>query len=642
MARSPERRQAKPQGIGLDPAPTGLVAVLGGAAGDEDAMRAALLRMAAGLSGRAGDPPQPLVRIDRRLGLAARHSHGDHSHPALSGRYLVLFDGRPRLAEGRDLGPPDMPMEGRIARALELWGWEATLSRLDGAFAALVWDDAERRLTLLRDRFGQRPLYWGAAPDGALVLGSTLRAVTGYPGFSVVLDREAASAYLNCGWVPSPRSLIAGLRSLPAGWRADFTLDAQGLPVPDARPWFTLDSLLPGRISLLKEPEETQAIDALERALLTGMEAGLQGAAAPGIVLSPAPQSLLLAGLYGTSAGGKLRSLSFSFGDPRLDAGDPTAEIAGHLGLDHRVEPLSAQALIDLVVDLPVLFDEPLADPAALATLYAAMTLRQGCDMVLTGVGGDLLLGLRPLHHEALRVKTGVSPSARRWLGLAPFGWMNTISSQGRSLRLGDNWRASLKERAAPSPRMWLEEKRRLWRTVDRPMAEAAPGFLYPGRGPFQAEAPLAELILADAASELGDSTLPQIDRIAAAQRLGLAAPFLEMEAAKASLMLSGRIMGQRSGGLAMQRLLDRVLPTRMWGRAKAWPMPVIGDWLRGPLRGWAEELIRSDRLNELAGLDPEPLRAAWEEHLRGQRDWGRELWAHVQLAAWCRRWGLD
>ena len=89
-----------------------------------------------------------------------------------------------------------------------------------------------------------------------------------------------------------------------------------------------------------------------------------------------------------------------------------------------------------------------------------------------------------------------------------------------------------------------------------------------------------------------------------------------------------------------MRRLLDRVLPTQLWVRAKAWPMPVIGDWLRGPLRGWAEELIRADRL-AAEGLDPEPLRAAWEEHLRGQRDWGRELWAHVQLAAWCRRWGI-
>lgn len=640
MARTPERRQARPQGAGYDPAPTGLVAVLGGAAGDEDSLRAALLKMAAGLSGRAGDPPEPLIRVERRLGLAARHSHGDHSQPALTGRYLVLFDGRPRLAESRDLGPPDMSLEARIARALELWGWETTLERLDGPFAALIWDDAERRLTLLRDRFGQRPLYWGAAPDGALILGSTLRAVTGYPGFASALDQDAAAAYLNCGWVPSPRSLIANLRSLPAGWRADFTLGADGLPQPDARPWFTLDTLLPAWSGNLKESQEAEGADALERALLTGLEAGLAGSSAPGIVLSPAPQSMLLAGLYGASSGRKLRSLSFSFGDPRLDADDPTTEIAGHLGLDHRVEPLSAQALIELVVDLPVLFDEPIADPAALSTLYAAMILRQGCDTVLSGVGGDLLMGLRPLHHDALRLKTGYSRSAQRWLRLAPLGWMNTVSSQGRSLRLGDGWRASLRERAAPSSRMWLEEKRRLWRTVDRPMPEAPAGFLYPGRAPKQSDAQLAELILADAASELSDSTLPQIDRIMAAQRLGLAAPFLDVEAARASLALSGRAMGHRSGGVAMRRLLDRVLPTQLWVRAKAWPMPVIGDWLRGPLRGWAEELIRADRL-AAEGLDPEPLRAAWEEHLRGQRDWGRELWAHVQLAAWCRRWGI-
>jgi asparagine synthase (glutamine-hydrolysing) len=267
-----------------------------------------------------------------------------------------------------------------------------------------------------------------------MVAGSSLRALAGYPGFRATLDREAVAAYLGCGWVPSPRCLIAGLRALPPGWQVDVTLGPDGVPVPDARPWFTLNAWLPEKPGILEDAAVADGADHLERTLLTALEAGLRGSAAPGVVLSPAPQSMLLAGLYGASSARALRSLSFSFGDPRLDAQDPTVEIASALGLNHRVEPLSAQALIDLVVDLPVLFDEPIADPAALATLYAATILRQGCDTILTGVGADLLLGIRPIHAEALRGRAGSPRSARRWLGLAPFGWLNTVSSQGRSL----------------------------------------------------------------------------------------------------------------------------------------------------------------------------------------------------------------
>lgn len=632
--RAPKRTFDSGAGLGRATAPLGLAAILDGGTVGADGLADAVSSMAEGLTGRAGGAVA--VWADPQAGIAlAQRQSGDAGRPDIAGdgRWRVALDGRPRFVEAPP-GAGGLAPGERLAAALERWGLDETLKRLDGAFAALIWDAADRRLVLLADRAGQRPLYWGATGTGALVAASTLRAITAHPRFERRFDIETAASWLACGWTPAPRSLMADLRRLSPGEHVTAWLG------PDARPRTDI-----GRWAAIG-PDGTGADgpsgpDRLERALLAGLDAGLDGARAPGLLLSPAPQSMALAALLARTESRPVRALSFRFGDGRHDGGAQAEAIAAHLGIDNRVEELTPQALIDLAVDLPVLFDEPIADPAALIVLHAMRILRGGCDTVVTGAGADVALGIRPLYGEAFRNFAKANAIARALLPTAPFGWMNTISSRGKSLRLGDRWRNRLREGAAPSRRLWLEERRRLWRTVDRPAPEPSPGFTYPGRAPAPTGAGLADLALADLASEIPDNALVQIDRIAASQRLGVVAPFLDGQALSAALGLIGRDEAPTNGAEALGALLNRYLPRSVWGRPGAWPIPLIGDWLRGPLRGWCEEMLRSDLLGNENLLDPEPVRGAWEAHLRGFQDWGRELWAVALLSAWARRWRI-
>ena len=614
------------------------------------------------LDGKVG-----IVLAHRRLAVIDVSPAGHQPMPSASGRYVIVFNGEiynhldlRRRLETRF--PNACSWKGHsdtetLLAAVDCWGLEEALQAAVGMFAFALWDREDRTLYLIRDRIGEKPLYYGRQ-HGVFLFGSELKALAAHPAFARAIDRDALTLLLRNGYIPSPWSIDKGVRKLPAGTYVKIAADAAQKGVdelPDPQPYWSLRSVVAAGQARPFECTPEDAADALHDVLLKAVRRQMVADVPLGAFLSGGIDSSTIVALMQAESDRPVRTFTIGFDQPGYNEAEYAKAVAGHLGTEHTELYVSARDALDVIPRLPVLFDEPFADPSQIPTFLLAGMVRRRVTVALSGDGGDELFGGYDHYLQILRLWRVLStvPMPLCRLGAQA---IETVLSRGpdrllshvfRRIPMGHGW-LPLKAKAHKLAQLMECRRpeqlyvRRISRwlnpdavTVVRGASEPATILTEPASWPHVPEF-ASRLMAVDMLSFLSECILVKVDRAAMGVGLETRAPFLDHRVVEFAwqLPLSVKIRNGRPKWI-LRRVLDRYVPKRLVDRPKAGFLVPLAAWLRGPLKDWAEALLDERRLHAEGFFDPKPVRQKWNAHLSGHEQWDDHLWSILMFQAW-------
>lgn len=528
------------------------------------------------------------------------------------------------------------------------WGVTATLKRAVGMFAIALWDRQDHRLTLTRDRLGEKPLFYGWV-RGAFVFGSELKALRAYPGFDNPIDRDALALYLQHCAVPAPYSIYQDIFKVEPG--CVLTLDHAGLAsktINTSPYWRFTDAVKRGLATPIQN--ETEALTVLESTLRTAVSQQAVADVPLGAFLSGGIDSSLIVAMMKAQSSRPVKTFTVGFDEAGFDESPHALAVARHLGTEHhelRVSAADARAVIPM---LPAMYDEPFADSSQVPTHLVSKAARQHVTVALSGDAGDELFGGYNRYFWGQRVwsRVGWMPQGlRRALGagiqqLPVHAWDGlgrAIPGRHGVARLGD------KAHKMAQRMQTVGNTDELYRSLVTEWPHATSLV----RGARRVNTKLDNLALVagvpdvehrmmlwDTLTYLPDDILTKVDRAAMSVSLETRVPFLDHNVVELAwrLPLHMKIRGGQ-GKWALRQVLYKHVPRELIERPKAGFGIPVGQWLCGPLREWAESLLNEARLQREGYFDPAPIRQAWAEHLSGRHDWTARLWTILMFQAW-------
>lgn len=591
----------------------------------------------------------------RRLAIVDLSSAGHQPMASPTGRYIIVFNGEiynfqalRKALESAHQSP--LPWRGHsdtevMLAAFEHWGIQETLRKLVGMFALAVWDRTRETLTLARDRIGEKPLYYGLN-KGALIFASELQALNAHPCFDAQVSRDSLALLLKYAYVPSPHSIYEGIHKLPPGTWIELdrnALDSGSVGAPQA--YWELPGAQPDGAAPISDAE---AIDQLEALLRTTISEQMVADVPLGAFLSGGIDSSLIVGLMQSLSAQQVKTFTIGFDNPGYNEAEHAKAVARHLGTEHTELYVSGADALNVVPKLPDIYGEPFADSSQIPTYLVSQLARGQVTVSLSGDAGDELFGgynryqflpnvWRKLNRIPAPARSLVawmieSASPNRWDSIA--NGLNPVIPAGLRVRLpGEKLHKLAGVMRHGSPSQMYDRVVSQWPNAMDAVIGARP-FANPasvGDSDFA-----AWMMRQDTLTYLPDDILAKVDRAAMAVSLETRVPFLDHRIVEfaSSLPMSLKIRDGSTKWL-LRQLLYRYVPRELIERPKMGFGIPLHDWLRGPLRDWAESLLDPQRLKSEGYFMPGPIRAVWERHLSGQGNYQHQLWPVLMFQAW-------
>jgi asparagine synthase (glutamine-hydrolysing) len=616
----------------------GIAGLLGTSAGDPEVLRA----MAACLKHRGPDAEGFWTDASAGVGLAHRRlsvlglgEAGSQPMVSPSGRYVLVYNGEtydhPEMraalnASGRTPAWRGGSDTETLLAGFEAWGVRATLERATGMWALAVWDREQGVLTLARDRMGEKPLSY-VAVGGGVAFASQPSAFERLPGFTPRIDPDALADLLRFGQIPRDRGIHIGVRKLPPGTLLELR---PGEPIPEPEPYWSFLAVARAGLSDPVDASEAEQVAMVGEALERSVRGQLLADVPLGAFLSGGIDSSLVVATMRRVATGPVRTFTIGFLEDGFDESPYARAVASHLGTDHTELILTSQDALDLIPDLPTIYDEPFADSSQLPTTLVSRLAREQVTVALSGDGGDELFGGYTRYGHA------------EWLAGLP--WLVGRSAELAYGMLGQERRRSLARTLTEGD--WSVVRRLLSANpaAERLVLDARPGIaeeafrsdwgLTEGLGGLTARS-----MALDSMRYLPDDILHKVDRAAMSVSLETRVPLLDHRIVELAwrLPMHSKVRDGK-GKWVLRELLARDVPRELFERPKTGFGIPVGAWLTGPLRPWAEDLLSPATLHSDGLLDVGAVRRIWDDHIRGRWDAGGELWPILMFQAWHHR----
>jgi len=585
----------------------------------------------------------------RRLAIIDLSATGAQPMHSADGRYVITFNGEVYNFQElrRELEPRGHAFRGTsdtevMLAAICEWGLDQAVKRFVGMFAFAVFDRQTRTLHLVRDRFGVKPLYW-TVNSGALLFGSELRALMVHPSFRPEVDPEAVSAFLRYSYVPTPATIFRGVHKLPPG--SILSVQAGGKPTINA--YWRLSNIVTQPLRNDITPEE--ATDGLHELLTYSVRQRMIADVPLGAFLSGGIDSSTIVALMQACADRPVRTFTIGFRESAYDESLYARDIAQRLGTEHTEVVLDENSALSLVPEIADWFDEPFADSSQLPTYLVSRMTRQHVTVALSGDGGDELFGGYPKYEmlattwrrfghlpRSVRAITGRTLRAMPERALAAAARLTL--DPGRAERLGEKTRrlaaailaTDADEAAAAIDAVGGDQKG---------LVPGATGSLHPQRIAASMPDLVSRMQAQDMAGYLPDDILTKVDRCSMAVSLESREPLLDHHVVEFVWSLPPALRRGREPKALLKSVLARYLPLSLFDRPKRGFSVPLGQWLGGPLREWAENLLSPAKLANEGLLDAGQVNRLWQRHLSKREQNATALWNILMLRAWSERW---
>ncbi|HEX5580248.1 MAG TPA: asparagine synthase (glutamine-hydrolyzing) [Gemmatimonadaceae bacterium] len=603
------------------------------------------------------DEAAGLALAHRRLSILDLSPSGHQPMRSASGRWVIVFNGEIYnfLALRSELEAMGVAFRGRsdtevLLAAVERWGVHEAVRRASGMFAFVLWDARDRTLHLGRDRAGEKPLYYGAH-GATLLFGSELEALRRHPHWRGEVDRSVLALYLRHNYVPAPYSIFTGIRKVMPGTIVTVS-EGRGetFAFEERAYWSARTVALEGTRDPLPGGD-VEHTDALEERLRTVIGEQMIADVPLGAFLSGGVDSSVVVALMQAQSARRVRTFTIGFHETGFDEATHARAVADHLGTEHTelyVTPAEAREVIPL---LPRIYDEPFADSSQIPTYLVARLARSRVTVSLSGDGGDELFAGYTHYRNVERTwarTTRLPRAARQLLGaglgasagvvhdvVAGVGLARRVPQVGHRLgRLAGLYRTTTVE---GMHRQLVSH----WSDPTAGLVDARE----PDRleGPFASTTPLAspleQVMLLDFLTYVPDDVLVKVDRAAMAVSLETRAPMLDHRVVELAwrMPMSSKVRDGR-GKHVLREVLYRHVPRTLVDRPKKGFGVPVGEWLRGPLRDWADDLLDPSALRAQGLLDARFVSRRWAEHRSGVQNWTSQLWPVLMFQAWSSR----
>ncbi|MBT8763041.1 asparagine synthase (glutamine-hydrolyzing) [Desulfohalobiaceae bacterium Ax17] len=600
----------------------------------------------------------------RRLAIIDLLPSGNQPMLSPGGRYIIVFNGeiynfqqlRQELA-GRNIewrGNSDTEV---MLAAFEVLGVERAIKKFIGMFAFALWDRQKRCLYLVRDRLGIKPLYYGWAGK-TFLFASELKALRAYPGWSAEINRNALSLFLRHNYIPTPYSIYEGVFKLQPGTILTISFDSipGSLPEPDVY-WSAKEVTEEGVRKQFALSEE-DLVEQLDLLLKDAIGLRMIADVPLGAFLSGGIDSSTVVALMQTQSHKPVKTFTIGFEEEGFNEAVQAKAVADYLKTDHTELYVTPNQAMAVIPKLPTLYDEPFADSSQIPTYLVSELTRQHVTVSLSGDGGDELFGgyNRYFWGRSIWQKIGWVPGGLRNLLsggltlLSPQAWDNLFMKLEPILPgkvgqrfPGDKLHKLAEILAVENPEAMYRGLVSHWKKPATIVSGAVEPLTVLTDSKRWANLPdfTLRMMFLDLVSYLPDDILVKVDRASMGVSLEARVPFLDHRVVEFAwrVPLSLKVKNGQ-GKWILRRVLYKYLPKELVERPKMGFGVPLADWLRGPLRDWAESLLNEARLKQEGFFNPAPIRQKWHEHLSGKRNWQYYLWDILMFQAWLERWG--
>ena len=614
-------------------------------------------------SGLWMDKSSGIVLGHQRLSILDLSEAGNQPMQSSSGRFVITYNGEiyNHLQIRNEIEETNLNINWRgnsdtetLLEAIDFWGIEVALQKIDGMFAFALWDKKKRSLILARDRIGEKPLYYGWQGDGinkVFLFGSELKALKAHPEFKSEINRDAITLQLRHNYIPAPYSIYKGIFKLFPGHYlvlSENDLNNHSLLTSKAY-WSLVQCATSGNSNQLIHNEKDIEID-FEKILKSSVKKQMISDVPIGAFLSGGIDSSTIVALMQSQSDHPVKTFTIGFNESEYDEAKYAKKIANYLGTNHTELYISPKEAMEVIPKLPNIYDEPFSDSSQIPTFLISQLTKQNVKVALSGDGGDELfcgynryliskkfwnlLCLIPLPVRKILSSLIQTISPQKWNEISKFlpSFFLQYTNFGDKMHKGAN---VLKAETLNQLYYMLSSH---WQNpTEVVLRSKEPGtFLTEFKPHLKGLNSQEQMMVLDFISYLPDDILVKIDRAAMATSLETRTPFLDHKLIEYVWKIPHSYkLKKGQGKWILRQILNRYVPKSLTQRPKMGFGVPIDSWLRDPLRDWAENLLDEKRLRQEGYFNAKEIRNKWDQHLSEKMNWHYHIWDILMFQSW-------
>ena len=608
------------------------------------------------------DKNSGIVLGHQRLSIIDLSVAGNQPMRSNSGRFILTYNGEVynHLEIRKEIEKSNSNIKWRgnsdtetLLEAIDFWGIEITLKKIDGMFAFGLWDHKIRSLILVRDRIGEKPLYYGwqgKGNDKVFLFGSELKALKVHPEFNGVINRDAIALQLRHNCIPAPYSIYKDIYKLLPGHYLELKeSDLKNSLLPSSKTYWSLtEKAIYGNNNQLALSEIDIQKD-LEKHLQSSVKKQMISDVPLGAFLSGGIDSSAVVALMQAQSNHPVKTFSIGFSEDDYSEAKYAKKIAQHLGTDHTELYVSSKKAMEVIPKLPSIYDEPFSDSSQIPTYLVSQLAKQHVKVALSGDGGDeLFCGYNRyvMSKKFSNIYRYMPLSLRKILksglqSISPQNW-SKISKLLPGFSEYSNFGDKIYKVANVLEAKTLYDQYYMLCSHWQNPTEAVINSKEPSTLLTEIKPELKglntqqEMMVLDFVTYLPDDILVKVDRAAMASSLETRVPFLDHKLIEYVWKIPQSLkLRDGQGKWILRQILNQYVPKNLMERPKMGFGVPIDTWLRGPLKDWAENLLNEKRLQQEGYFNPKLIRDKWAEHLNGKKNWQYDLWDVLMFQAW-------
>ena len=605
------------------------------------------------------DPEESVFLGHRRLSILELSDAGKQPMTSANKKFVIIFNGEIynhlliRQEIEKQIGTINwrgLSDTETILAGFELWGVEKTIQKLIGMFAFAVWNTQEKSFTLGRDRVGEKPLYYGWLSDNenktVLVFGSQLKSIRKHPAFNSEIDRNALSLYFRHNYIPAPHSIYKGIYKLEPGTLfivSDSSVDGKIIK------YWSAESVAKEGVLNPFEGTLSDAVTELDSLLNNAVKLQMISDVPLGAFLSGGVDSSTIVALMQSNSSKAVKTFSIGFTDEMYNEAKYAKQVAQHIGTEHTEMYVTPQQAMNVIQELPEIYDEPFSDSSQIPTYLVSKLAKSQVTVSLSGDAGDeLFCGYNRysftkklwnnLNYLPMGLRNGL---AQTLSSISPDKWNNLFKSLpfvNNHQNIGDKiHKASGILTSKTINDLYFGLISHWSSPCDLVINSVEPSRIYESYSSLlNVLDDVQKMMFLDTITYLPDDILAKVDRAAMAVSLETRVPFLDHRVVEFAWSLPQKYkMNNGVSKLALREVLYNYVPKNMIERPKMGFGVPLGDWLRGPLKSWAEELISEDRIRKEGLLNYDLIKDKWDDHMSGKRNWAYHIWDVLMFQSW-------